>query len=301
LFAKTQEEAHASLNYLAIKLMTNEGLTLQKHKTQILSKAEFINLVVSRLNADTEDGKTKHRAKFMSLPIRYDPYSPTADEDYRNIKKELGQFDILDLLNEELRKTRIHQQFSKHLLKTLNVMDESIVSNAFIAISNRMELLYPIFSNLMIAAFANFEKLNKESKATLISKLRELVVNDSYIIQVELNVAYLIRVLGKNHTTENEEIIAQLYKKFPNSILVKSWTMQVFTHWKLQFWLTDQKQNFPTMSKWERRIFIIASYFMKDEGSHWRSFNKKGFSEFEIIVRDWAAQKVSDKNWEIPL
>ena len=48
----------------------------------------------------------------MSLPIRYDPYSPTADEDYKNIKKELGQFDILDLLNEELRKTRIHQQFS---------------------------------------------------------------------------------------------------------------------------------------------------------------------------------------------
>lgn len=301
LFAKTQEEAHASLNYLAIKLMTNEGLTLQKHKTQILSKSEFINLVSSRLNAETEDGKTKHRAKFMSLPVRYDPYSPTANEDYKKIKNELGQFDILDLLNEELRKTRIHQQFSKHLLKTLNVLDENIVSNAFIAISDRIELLYPIFPNLMIAAFSNFEKLNHDSKKILISKLRELVVKDSYIIQVELNVAYLIRVLGKDHTSENEEIIAQLYRKFPNSILVKSWVMQVFTHWKLHFWLTDQKQNFPTMSKWERRIFIIASYFMKDEGSHWRTHNKKGFTEFEIIVRDWAASKVSNTNWEIPL
>lgn len=301
LFAKTQEEAHASLNYLAIKLMTNEGLTLQKHKTQILTSAEFINLVTSRLNADTEDVKTKQRAKFMSLPIRYDPYSPTAEEDYKSIKEELGEFDILDLLNEELRKTRIHQQFSKHLLKTLNILDEQVVSNAFIAISNRIELLYPIFPNLMIAAFANFEKLNEGSRRMLIAKLRELVVKDSYIIQVELNVAYLIRVLGKDHTTENEEIIARLYKKFQNSLLVKSWVMQVFTHWKLQFWLTDQKQNFPTMSKWERRIFIIASYFMKDEGTHWRNFNKRGFSEFEIIVRDWAASKVDNANWEMPL
>ncbi len=228
LFAKSQEEAHASLNYLAIKLMTNEGLTLQKHKTQILTKAEFSNLVMSRLNAETEDGKTKQRAKFMSLPIRYDPYSATAVDDYEKIKNELGEFDILDLLNEELRKTRIHQQFSKHLLKTLNILDEKIVSSAFIAIATRLELLYPIFPNLMIAAFANFEKLNTESKNALISKLRELVAKDSYIIQIELNVAYLIRVLGKDHTSENEEIIAELYKKFPNSMLVKSWIMQVF-------------------------------------------------------------------------
>lgn len=301
LFAKTQEEAHAILNFLAIKLMTNEGLTLQKHKTQILSKAEFVNLTASRINADTDDGKTKQRAKFMSLPVRYDPYSPTADEDYKKIKEQLAEFDVLDLLNEELRKSRIHQQFSKHLLKTLNVLDESIVSNAFLSITHRIELLYPIFPNLMIAAFANFEKLNLTSKKALIIKLRDLVLRDSYIIQVELNVAYLIRVLGKDHSPENEEVLAHLFKKHQSSILITSWIMQIFTNWKLQFWLTDQKQRFPYMSKWERRIFIIASYFMKDEGKHWREHNKKNFSDFELIVRDWAASKVNNTNWEIPL
>lgn len=301
LFAKSQEEAHAHLNFLAIKLMTNEGLTLQKHKTQILTKSEFISLVVSRVNADTEDGKTKHKAKFMSLPLRFDPYSPTADEDYKKIKDELKDFNILDLLNEELRKSRIHQQFSKHLLKTLNVLDDHIVSNAFLAISARLEQLYPIFPNVMIAAFANFGKLNDESKDTLIAKLRDLILKDSYIIQIELNVVYIIRVLSKVQSSENEEIIAQIYKKFPNSILIKSWVMQIFTHWQLQFWLSDQKQNFSTMTRWERRIFIIASYFLKDEGRHWRDHNKNSFSDFEIIVRDWASKKISNPNWKIPL
>lgn len=301
LFAKTQEEAHASLNLLAMKLMLNEGLTLQKHKTQILSKAEFLNLVLLRLNADSEDGKTQNRAKFMALPIRYDPYSPSADEDYINIKENLEEFNILELLNEELRKTRIHQQFSKHLLKALNVLDDQVVSQAMIAISSRLDMLYPIFPNLMITAFANYDRLDINAKLALIFNLQELIKKDSYIIQVELNVAYLIRVLGKEHSPENEVLLAQLYEKFPNSILVKGWVMQVFANWKMQFWLTDLKPIFPTMTKWERKIFILASYFMKDEGAHWRAHNKRNFTDYELLIRDWGAEKSQQQTWKIPL
>ena len=77
--------------------------------------------------------------------------------------------------------------------------------------------------------------------------------------------------------------------------------MQVFTNWKLYFWLSDMRASFPTMTKWERRVFILASYFMKDEGRHWREHNKGGFSEFEKIIRDWASERVSKLNWEAPL
>lgn len=301
LFAKTQEEAHANLNFLSLKLMLNEGLTLQKHKTQILSKSEFQNLITTRLSAEGEDGKTKDRAKFMSLPIKYDPYSSTASEDFTKVKKELEEFNILDLLKEELRKSRVHQQFNKHLLKALNVLDDDIVSQAFIAISNRFDVLYPIFPSLMIAAFSNYSKLNVLAKNELMSRLQDLIKSDSYIIQMELNVAYLLRVLGKEHTTENEEFIALIYNKFPNSILIKSWVIQIFAHWKLHFWLSDQKNYFSTMTKWERRAFILASYFMKDEGRHRREHNKKSFTEFELIIRDWVSEKMNIVNWEIPL
>jgi hypothetical protein len=301
LFASSKEEAHQFLNFLSIKLMNNEGLTLQKHKTQILTKSEFIKLVSSRIHADSEDGKTQYRTKFMALPVRYDPYSPTADEDYKEIKKELESFDILGLLNEELRKSRIHQQFSKHLLKSLSVLDSEIVSEAFIAIVQRLDLLYPIFPNLMMAATHNFDKLNPRAQERLLDALQELVKTDSYIIQIELNAAYMVRLLGKKQTTENEETLSFLNKKFQDSMLVRSWILQVFSNWKMDFWLSDLRSNFPTMTKWERRIFIVASYFMKDEGSHWRNHNKKGFSDFEILIRDWAADRIQIKDWNIPL
>lgn len=301
LFAKTQEEAHAYLNFLAIKLMSNEGLALQKHKTQILTKTEFFNIVASRLNADSDDADTNYRARFMALPVRYDPYSATASVDYEKIKSELEEFDILGLLNEELRKTRIHQQFSKHILKAFNHLDETIVSQAFTSISDRLDLLYPIFPSVMMAASANYDKLSKDAQHALITKLQDLVKKDNYIIQIDLNVAYLVRVLGKDYSPENEEILGSIYRKFSTSILVRSWILQVFANWKLKYWLSDMRASFPTMTKWERRVFILASYFMQDEGRHWRDHNKRGFTEFETIIRDWASQKVNQINWAVPL
>ncbi|HRF81870.1 MAG TPA: reverse transcriptase domain-containing protein, partial [Flavobacteriales bacterium] len=301
IFCRTQEEAHAHLNLLAMKLMTNEGLTLQKHKTQILTKSEFVNLVASRLNAETDDGKVQVRARFMALPIRYDPYSPTADDDYEKIKADLQEFNVLDLLNEELRKTKIHQQFSKHLLRALTVLEDSIVSRAISSIADRIELLYPIFPNLMIAIFSNYDRLDVESRAIIMSKLRELVAKDSYMLQVELNVAYMVRVLGKEASGENQEVLVGLFQKFNSSVLVRSWVMQVFTNWRLEFWLSDIKPNFGTMTKWERRIFILSSFVLGDEGKHWREHNKKGFTKAEYLVRDWGAQKFQQPNWQLPL
>ncbi|WP_341477987.1 reverse transcriptase domain-containing protein, partial [Proteus mirabilis] len=74
IFCETREEAHSILTLLSKKLMENEGLTLQKHKTNILSKDEFVSLTQSKLFGSSEDIDSPMQAKFMSLPIRYDPY-----------------------------------------------------------------------------------------------------------------------------------------------------------------------------------------------------------------------------------
>jgi hypothetical protein len=222
-------------------------------------------------------------------------------KNYKHIKKELESFDILALLNEELRKSRIHQQFSKHLLKSLSVLENEVVSEAFTLIIQRLDLLYPIFPNLMMAATFNFNKLTPEAVSLLMEKLQELVRTENYIIHTELNTAYMVRLIGRHHTSENEEILSLLYKKFQDSMLVKSWILQVISNWKLDYWISDLRSSFPTMTEWERRIFIVASYFMKDEGSHWRFHNKNGFSEFEILIRDWAADRIKIKDWNIPL
>lgn len=301
IFCNSLEEAHSHLSFLAIKLLKNEGLSLQKHKTQILSKAEFKNLVAARMRFETDDLKEKHQAQFMALHIHYDPYSDNAVDEYEGIKEELSKYDIVSLLNEELRKSRIHQQFSKQILKSFNILGSNIVSQSFISICNKIESFYPIFPSLMMSLFANYDKLDSQAKSIVIEKLQEMVRENSYILQLELNVAYLVRVLGKEYSYENEEVLNKLFKQFPESILVRSIVMQVMAKWGAHDWLSDLKPNFHSMNKWERRVFIIASFVLGDEGKHWFLHNKKEFTKLEEIISEWVAEKTKLSNWEIPL
>jgi hypothetical protein len=301
LFTKSREEAQFHLSSLAIKLLKNEGLSLTKSKTQILTSHEFMKLVESRLNGDSEEKQHQEKAKFMSLQINYDPYSSTAQEDYERIKDELKTFNITALLNDELRKSRINQHFSKQLLKAFSILDSKVVSNCFISILRSIDTFYPIFGSVMMALHANFERITDDCVDNIEQMLRKLVVDDSYIIQIELNVAYLIRILGHRQSVENEQALLKIWKKYIDSVMVRTLVMQVFARWRNYPWLTDIKSSFPTMSKWERKVFIIASYMLGDEGSHWREHNKKDFTPFELIIRDWVKERMVDPKWVIPL
>ncbi|OFY85029.1 MAG: hypothetical protein A3F72_04585 [Bacteroidetes bacterium RIFCSPLOWO2_12_FULL_35_15] len=301
IFCKTLQEAHSALNFLSIKLMRNEGLNLQKHKTQIQSRIEFDKLVSSRINADSDNEKEKHRAKFMSLPINYDPYSDSAEDDYRRIKKELEEFDIVGLLNDELRKVRIHQQFGTRLIKTFDVLEPEVISNAFNSIIPKYEILYPIFPTIMKSAYKHHAKLENNTKTKLHLSLRKLVSENSYIVQSEINMTYLLRVLGLEHSLLNEETVIKAYHLFADSILIKSIVIQIMTRWKAYHWLTDKKDTFSIMNKWERRMFIVAANFIGDEGEHWLNYNKKEFSDLEKLIMNWSKEKSSITNWELPL
>jgi len=51
------------------------------------------------------------------------------------------------------------------------------------------------------------------------------------------------------------------------------------------------KNQFNTLTMWERRSIIYSSYFLGDEGKHWREHNKNLFSKEEILIRDWFAER----------
>jgi hypothetical protein len=87
IFADSREDAHSALIRLSQLLLSNEGLSLQKAKTRILSAGEF---AATSEFADPPDGESPEdeRARtFRRLRIHYDPYSPTAEEDSRHWQK----------------------------------------------------------------------------------------------------------------------------------------------------------------------------------------------------------------------
>lgn len=114
MFCDSTEEAYRYLLFLSDKLLANQGLQLQKSKTRLMSRAEFVDTSPFHLDDEAEVGdlpRPDHQTKARELlrfSLRFDPYSSTAEEDYELLRQEIARFDIITLLKSELSKTRVH-------------------------------------------------------------------------------------------------------------------------------------------------------------------------------------------------
>lgn len=298
IFCNSREDAHKTLTLLSKKLMENEGLTLQKHKTNIVTKEEFLSVTKAKLHGNDEDEESPMKAKFMSLPIRFDPYSANAIEEYEEIKASLNEFDLLAMLSSELQKSKINQSFSKHLIKAFSATSDDIINNAFKVMFNNLNELYPIFTTIIQVASSNWQKLSVETKDIILDKIFTLIKEESYILNTELNLAYVARMLSKESSQKSTLILSEIYNGNPESILVKNIVTQSMAKINSYAWLSDIKKNFSGMHPLQRRLLIVSSYFLGDEGKHWRDHNKASFNYIEIIYRDWAAQRHTARNLE---
>ena len=87
-----------------------------------------------------------------------------------------------------------------------------------------------------------------------------------------------------------------------NSPLVKTNCIHSMTNLNNCYWLSDLKTSFSALTKWERRSYIAASFFLGDEGKHWRTKTTAQFNNFELLLKDWIASKhPSQKSWRLPL
>ena len=96
------------------------------------------------------------------------------------------------------------------------------------------------------------------------------------------------------------DVIAYLHSKFV-SPLIRRDVILVMAKWDEFAWLSDQINDFQSISAWERRAFIIASFKMRDAGSKWRDRMKRSFNSLELVVRDWTSEKIKVPGWNIPI
>jgi len=298
IFCETKEDAHSVLTLISRKLMENEGLTLQKHKTNILSKDEFTSLTQSKLYGLDEDEGAPMKAKFMSLPIRFDPYSQNAAEQYEEIKDSLNDFDLLGMLGNELQKSKINQPFSKQLVRAFAAVDDTTLSNAFNVIFDSISELYPIFSTIIQVATTNWIRFDDPTKQLIRNKIIDLVRNDSFILKTELNLAYVVKLFAKEDSVESQTVLTEIHKSNPDSILITLVVTQAMAKWNTHYWLSELRRNFPTMTPWQRRLFIVSSYLLGDEGKHWLTHNKANFNFIDHMYREWGALRKESRNLE---
>lgn len=299
-FVSDIAQAHRVVARLSEILLRNEGLTLQKTKTRIMTAREY----ASALDPLAPDKGTA--AAFLRLHVHFDPYSATSVNDYERLKGQLSEFDVVGLLRSELTKGRIHAALVRRLVSAIQYMEPDVQEQALMSLLENLERLTPVVPQVMLAIRRCLEDLPDAFGERVHASLRNLIDEGHYLTQVDLNLAFMIRVLAGRQTIENEQLLIRLFAgphghataPAPN---IQRDIMLILARWNVSYWLSNQKNYIGSAHPWVQRGFLIASYQLGDEGDHWRKAASKRMSEFDLIVRDWVSQRAQITSWSIPI
>ncbi|MFA0961122.1 RNA-directed DNA polymerase [Roseivirga sp. BDSF3-8] len=298
IFCKSESEAYKVLILLSEKL-SNDQLGLQKGKTKILNSAEFIDIHNFLDPSPVDETGLEDEQKLLNISIRFDPYSASAVEDYEELKNAIREIDIIGILSKEVNKTRIDQTVTKQAISAIKALSKNDQLQALRILLDHSNLitLSPVFTTIMRAVRSIYEGLEEYVQDLIDNSLIELFINESYLTKIELNLNYIIQILSLKYSSEKESLFIELFES-ETSHLLRRQIIVAMTNWDCHYWLVDVKNQFNTLTTWERRAVIYSSYFLADEGRHWREHNKKSFGEEEIIVRDWFKER-KQKNKQV--
>lgn len=307
IFSNSVKEAYGNLIFLCEKLAENEGLAIQKSKTQIMTSNEFLALSEFG-NANDSTDENKQADNFLKLRLFYDPYSPTADEDYDELKSELERFDIVGMLGKEITKSRINQALTRRLINSVKYLNVEQRKAAIFSLfgqrdesKTNLDLLYPVFPSVMLLCRAIISEIDDESKNLIFDDLKQLLKNNSYIIKVPINLMYAIRILAHDKSDEADFALTKVYKTQSNPIINAEIILALAQH-DADFWISDKLKSFSSLSRWEKRSLLISSYILGDEGRHWRNKIQKELPEIDLLLNKWFSQRYKNNNgWGILL
>jgi hypothetical protein len=298
LFAKSKEDAYRFLAFLSDKLF-NEGLSLQKSKTKI-STAKELQEVSRYLDPVIDAGPASPESRLLGLSIKFDPYSPHADEDYRALKEAVRSIDIVGILSREIGKTTIDPLVTRQAIKAVRALPVDLQESAIATLidPDNINVLAPAFITVMRLLRQLVDEVGIHTSGRIDDFLIGLLESNSHLLTNDLNLAYLLQVLGKEQTVRKEQLLIRLFGERP-SPLIRRLIILIMAGWEGHFWLSDIKKRFRAFTSWERNAFIVASYYLGDEGKHWRTHIKHSLSPMENIIREWYSERIS-KIVEVP-
>jgi hypothetical protein len=286
MFCADRSSAYKNLVFLSERLF-DEGLVLHKKKTRILTADEYRDTSRAFMPMDDAEDATDE-TKLLNISLRFDPYSPTAEEDYEALKAAVGEVDIVGILGREVAKTAIDPTVSKQAINAIKALDPPLQGSAVRTILDpkNLTVLSPVFVTILRLVRSVYATLLDQDKDFVDEALMQLHKQESPLLSVELNLSYYIQVLGQRRSGPKEELLVHLFETHQKP-LIRRLILLILADWECYYWLSAQKRQYPGFSVWEKRAFILASYVLGDEGDHWRRHAKRGWSPMDNLVRDW--------------
>lgn len=289
--ASSKDDAYRALVILAAKL-SHEGLTLQKHKTRVLTKEEYLETLALTDPAEEPDTARSPEDRLLSISVRFDPYSPNAAEEYENLKAALQKIDIVGILGREVAKAAIDQTVARQAISAVAVLDPQQKDGAVRTLLDPENILVlaPVFISVMRLVREVYDDLPDNSQAYVDNFMERLYDGSSYLLSVDVNVAYYVRAMAKRFTLRKQQILIDVFEK-SRSQLVRRQVFLCMLAYGALFWLREQKSEFNKLGELERRAFILGSYLLHDEGRHWRDSASRGFNAEQVLLQKWFSSR----------
>lgn len=310
LFANSEVDARRSLVYLSEILLAHEGLALQRGKTRLMSNAEFARTSPLAADGSAESEVEAQAHKFLKLRLSYDPYSPTAEEDYTQLQAELEKIDVVGMLVRELRKSRVDEVLVRQLVKSIRYLSpasrdaavETLISPNEPERRTRgnLDALYPLFPTVALVIRALLPELSEPLRTRIFEIVRSQIESRSYIFLVPANLCFALRILVQDPSEQTDTLVAQLYNE-QSQVMVRRDLILCLAKRGVDYQVADIIRRSSVLSPWENRALIPASYILGDEGVHWRSRVKPELNVVDRAFMAWVGAKNSGRLWEIPL
>ena len=212
MFCEDRPSAYKNLVFLSERLF-DEGLVLHKNKTRILTAEEYRETSMAFMPA--KDGAdTTDEGKLLNISLRFDPYSPTAEEDYETLKAAVGEVDIVGILGREVAKAAIDPTVSRQAINAIKALTPPLQGGAIRAILDpgNLSVLAPVFVTTLRLVRSVYSSLLDADKDFVDAVLMQLHKQESPLLSVELNLSYYVQVLGQRRSVPKEELLVELFE-----------------------------------------------------------------------------------------
>jgi len=285
-FCRTESEAYRCLSVVARVLWENHGLTLQQHKTRVISVDVFKTMYLRESEQREVDTLSERFYELMQSLGIDDPYG---DIDLDSLSpRARGRIEALNLhgiLKEQLANDDLDLPLTKFLLRRLAQVG---VGRSTGLVLKRFEKFVPVVREAIdyilqtATSGADRRKVGKQLLRIYSDKRHSAS-------HLEYSRMYLLHPFTVDAEWESATKLVQLRNDAVDEFSTRELTLGIGRA-RQDYWFRSRKQSLTSLGAWVRRAFIYgASCLPADEYKHWIRGLQSQLDPLDKAVARWGS------------
>ena len=264
IFCKSEREAVGALHELSRYLFTAHRLSLQAHKTRILTKSDFRKRELIAPEEREAKSKEKHARKAVEEAFEAaGPYAEMLfdpDEVLLDRKNEIAHKALLETYRWCLKHTPIHLGLARYVLRKAGQLGTGVLVKETL---NNLHELTPVFREAVLYLDKVWDTSMKGAASTSLQRF----LKDSPQGWLPYLHDWSIWLVTKRDLLPTAKAIALAERATDFSIRYRALLAQKYQQAE---WVREKKEAWRNFGPWDRRAILWAgSVLPRDERRHW--------------------------------